>query len=133
MFRHTKIFFDNNTETEYTSFSTYLCLLFHIVAFDIKVLVIPWHQFLYTLFIPCVCRQHSSGLHHLQSIYLQGAPSFLERGKSPTVAGLDCKEDARRCPNGIAHTARLVSAGSMRMCIVVQQNNSTRELASLAR
>ena len=49
---HTKIIFNNNTETEYTSFGTYLCLLFHLVTFDIKALV-PWHQFVYTLFIPC--------------------------------------------------------------------------------
>ena len=52
MFRHTKIFFNNNTETEYTSCGTYLCLLFHIVLLDIKALV-PWHQFVYTLFISC--------------------------------------------------------------------------------
>ena len=44
--------FNNNTETEYTSCGTYLCLLFHIVVFDIKTLV-PWHQFVYSLFIPC--------------------------------------------------------------------------------
>ena len=30
-----------------------ICLLFHIVAFDIETLVIPWHEFVYTLFIPC--------------------------------------------------------------------------------
>ena len=53
MFHHTKIFFSNNTETEYTSFHTYFCLLSHILAFDIKALVKPWHQFVYTLFIPC--------------------------------------------------------------------------------
>ena len=51
-FRHVKIFFYNNTETEYASFGTYLCLLFHIVAFDFKAFV-PWHQFMYTLFVPC--------------------------------------------------------------------------------
>ena len=39
MFRHIKIFFNNNTEAEYTSFGTYLCLFFHIVAFDIKALL----------------------------------------------------------------------------------------------
>ena len=49
---HTKIFFNSNTKTEYTSFGTYLFLLFHIVTFDIKVLVVPWHWFVYTLFIP---------------------------------------------------------------------------------
>ena len=53
MFSHIKTFFNNNTETEYTSFDTYLSLLFYIVVFDIKALVIPWHQFVYTLFIPC--------------------------------------------------------------------------------
>ena len=31
----------------------YLCPLFHIVVFDIKALIVPWHQFVYTLFIPC--------------------------------------------------------------------------------
>ena len=36
---------------------------------------------------------------------------FLETGKSPTVPGQDSTEDVRRLPNGIAHAARLVSAG----------------------
>ena len=49
--------------------------------------------------------------HHLPSVYQQGAPSFLETGKSPTVPGPDCTEDAQICSNGIAHAARLVSAG----------------------
>ena len=48
MFRHTKIFLNNNTETEYKSFGTCLCLRFHIVTFYIKVLVVHWHQFMYT-------------------------------------------------------------------------------------
>ena len=48
MFHCTKIFFNNNAETEYVSCGTYLCLLFHIVNFDIKALVVPWHQFEYT-------------------------------------------------------------------------------------
>ena len=55
--------------------------------------------------------QHPSGLHHLQSIYQQGALSFMETAKCPMVPGPDCMEDGRRCPNGIAHAARLVSAG----------------------
>ena len=55
--------------------------------------------------------QHPSGLHHFRSVYQQGAPSFLETGNSPTVPGPDCTEDARRCPNGIVHAGRLVSAG----------------------
>ena len=92
-------------------FCTYLVLLFHIVTFDIKALDVPWHQFVYTLFIPCGRRQHSSGLHHLRNVYQQEAPSILETEKSPTVPGPDCTEDARRCPNGISHAARLVSAG----------------------
>ena len=65
---------------------------------------------MYTLFIPCSRQQHSSGFHHLQGIYQQGAPSFLETGKSLMVPGPNCTEDARRCPNEIAHAARLMSA-----------------------
>ena len=95
--------FNKNTETEYTSFGTYICLLSHIVAFDIKTLVVPWHHV-----VACLFNQHPSGLHRLRSIYHQGAPWFLKTGKSPTVPGTDCTEDARRCPNGIAHAARLV-------------------------
>ena len=87
-----------------------LCELFHIVAFDIKALI-PWHQFVYTLVIPCGRRQHSSDLYHLRSVYQQGVPSFLETGKSYTVPGPDCPEDVRRCPSGIAHAARPVSVG----------------------
>ena len=66
---------------------------------------------MYTVFIPRDRRQHSLGLHNLRNVYQQGAPSFLEIGKGPTVSGLDCTEDARICPNGIAHAARLVSDG----------------------
>ena len=54
--------------------------------------------------------QHPSRLH-LRRVYQQGGPSFLETGKCQTVPGPDCTEDARRYPNGIAHVARLVSAG----------------------
>ena len=35
-FHHTKIFFNNNTETVNTSFGTYFCLLLNIIACDIK-------------------------------------------------------------------------------------------------
>ena len=76
----------------------------HTIAFNIKALVVPWYQFVYTLFIPCG-RQHSSGLHHWRSIYQQG------KGRSLTVPDPDFTEDARRCPNGITHAARLMSAG----------------------
>ena len=47
------IFFNINTETECTSFGTYLSLLFLIVTFDVKALVVPWNQFVYILFITC--------------------------------------------------------------------------------
>ena len=81
MFRHTKIFFNNNTETEYTSCGTYLCLLFHIVAFDIKALVVHCHQFVYALFKSSGRREHSSGFHHMRSVCHQGAPSFFGNRK----------------------------------------------------
>ena len=55
--------------------------------------------------------QHPSGHHDLRSVYQQGAPSVLETGKSPTVPGRNCTEDARIYPNGIVHAAKLVSAG----------------------
>ena len=95
------------------------------VAFDIKALV-PWHQFVYTIVIPCGCRQHSSGIHHLRSVYQKGAPSFLETVRSTTVPGLDCAEDALRCPTGIAHAARLVSAGQYAdmHCRVTEQSHA---------
>ena len=35
----------------YTTTNT--CLPFHIVTFDIKAVVVSWHQFVYSLFIPC--------------------------------------------------------------------------------
>ena len=59
MFRHTKIFFNNSTETEYTSCGTYLCLLFHIVTFDIKSLVVPCHP-LHTMWPPTAFFRSSS-------------------------------------------------------------------------
>ena len=110
MFHHTKIFFNNNTETEYTSFGTYLSLHFHIAALDIKTLVVTWQQFVYTLFIPCGCLVIQLASFWSSPFAKQGAPSFLETGKRPTLPGLDCMEDARRCPTGIAHAAMLVSA-----------------------
>ena len=156
-----RYFFNSNTETQYTNFGTYLCLLLLIVAVDIKTLVVHWHQFVFTLVIPCGRRQNSSALHRLWSVYQQGPPSFLETGKSPTVSGPGCKEDARICSNVIPHafletgkvrwcqvrTVRrmledvpmefltqqgLCLPGSMRTCIVVHQNSSTWDLASSA-
>ena len=132
-----KLFFNNNnTETEYASFGSYLCLLFHIVAFEIEALVVPWHQFVYTLFIPCGCLVIERASFRSSSFAKRFPPrrSFiLDTGKSPTVPSLDCMEDARRCPNGIAHAARLVSAGQYADVHYLQHNNSTRELASSAR
>ena len=59
---------------------------------------------------PTRSQQRSSGLHHLRRVNQQGAP-FLETGKSSTMPGPDCMEDAWRCPNGIADAARFLSAG----------------------
>ena len=39
-------------ETEYAGFITHLHLLLHIVIVDIESLVIPWHQFIYSLLVP---------------------------------------------------------------------------------
>ena len=68
-----------------------------MVAFHIKALVVPWHQFVYTLFIPygrlVIQPGHDnnpSGPHHLRRVYQQGATSLLETEKGPTVPGSDC-------------------------------------------
>ena len=47
-----KIFIDNRKETEYAGFITHLHLLLHIVILDIEALILPWHQFTYSLFVP---------------------------------------------------------------------------------
>ena len=73
-------------------------------------------------------RQHPLCLHHLRIVYQQGAASFLETGKSLKVPGPDCTEDARRCPNVIARSARLVSAGrysDVHWCATEQFNART--------
>ena len=54
---------------------------------------------------------------HLRRVYQQGAPSFLETGKSPTVPDPDCTED-------VPMESLLCLPGSMRTC------NYTRELVS---
>ena len=64
--------------------------------------------------------QHPSCLRHLWSVYHQGAPSFFETEKSPTVPGSDCMEDARRYSNGIVHAERLVTDADMR-CRATEQ------------
>ena len=38
-------------------------------------------------------------IKHLPAELLQGAPSFFGNRKKSDVPGLDCTEDARRCPN----------------------------------
>ena len=92
-FRRTKIFFNNNTETEYKSFGTYLCLLFHVVTFDIKTRV-PWHQFLFTLFIPCgrlvIQAGHDSILQILITFeaFTSNALHFWKQEKSGARSGL---------------------------------------------
>ena len=88
-----------------------LSTISHSLLWHYKAFVVPWHQLVYILFIPCGFRQHSPGLQHMRSIYQQGDPSFSETGRSATIPGPACTEDARRCPNGIARAARLVSAG----------------------
>ena len=58
-------------------------------------------------------KHHSglSGLHHLRNVYQRAGSFIFGNGLSPTVPGTDWTEYARRCPNGIANEARLVSAG----------------------
>ena len=46
------ILIDNRKETEYTGFITHLHLRLHIVTVDIEALVLPWHQFTYSLLAP---------------------------------------------------------------------------------
>ena len=71
-----------------TSFGTYLYPLFHIVVFDVQALAIPWHQFVYTLFIPCghlvIQPGHDSILQVFitcEAFYWQGALHFWKREK----------------------------------------------------
>ena len=47
-----KIFIGNRKEKEYAGFITHLHLLLHIVSLDIEALVVPWHQFTYSLLVP---------------------------------------------------------------------------------
>ena len=54
-FCHPKIFIDNRKETEYAGFITHLHLLLHIVTLDNDALVVPWHQFTYSLLVPEGC------------------------------------------------------------------------------
>ena len=132
MFLHTKIFFNNNTETEYTSYGTYLCLLFHIVTFYIKVLAVPWHQFVYTssyhvaadsiLQVFIICEAFTSKM--LLHFYKQEKVRCQVR----TVRRI-----LENFPMKLLTQEALCLPDSMRTCIVVQQNNSTRELASSAR
>ena len=77
--------------------------------------------------------QHPSGLHHLRSVYLQGVPSFLETGKKVPLCHVRIvRRMLEDVPMEFLMQQGLYLPGSMRICIVVQQNNSTRELASSA-
>ena len=54
---------------------------------------------MYSLFIQCghpvIQPGHDSILHHLRSVYQQGATPFLEAGNNQTVIGRDCAEDVQ--------------------------------------
>ena len=94
---------------EYKLFDTYLCLFFHIVSLTLRYLYLGTSLCVPSLYHVAIClfNQHPSGLHHLRSVYQQGAPSFLETGKVRRCQ-VRTTEDPRRCPNEIAHAARLV-------------------------
>ena len=133
MFCHTKIFFNNNAETEYTCCGTYLCLLFHIVAFDIKALVISWHQLVYILVIPCGRLVIQSASFMSSSVvkrlparrsFIFGNRKMFDGARSGLYGG---------CSKMFQWNCSRSKACVCRACIVVQQNNSTRELASSAR
>ena len=124
---------NNNTKTEYTSFDTYPCLLFHIIVFDIKALVVP----ITSLCIP-------SSYHVAADRILQGLIIY-EAFTSKILIHFWKQEDVRRCQVRVVRrmleevTMELLKQqdlclpSCMRTCIVVQQNNSTQELASSAR
>ena len=50
-------------------YNTIAYILLHIVAFDIKALVVPWHQFVYTLVIPCGRLVTQSGHDSILQLY----------------------------------------------------------------
>ena len=83
---------------------THLHLLLHIVTLDIQALVVPWHQFIYSLLVPdgrlAIQPVHDSVLQVLimHVVYQQGASSSSRKGESPMVPGPDCMEDGRMCP-----------------------------------
>jgi hypothetical protein len=51
-FTFKKLFIDNRKEKEYAGFITHFRLLLHIVTLDTEALVVPWHQFTYSLLVP---------------------------------------------------------------------------------
>ena len=51
-FAITKICIDSRKEIQYAGFITHLHLFLHIVTLDIEALVVPWHQFSYSLLVP---------------------------------------------------------------------------------
>jgi len=46
------LFIDNRKEKEYARFITHLHLLLHIITLDFEALVVPWHQFTFSLLVP---------------------------------------------------------------------------------
>ena len=90
-----------------------LCLLFEIVAFDID----TCHTLAPVCVGPIPCSYHVAADSILLVFIICEAVTskvllhFWKQEKNPKVPGPDCTEDARRCPNGIAHAARIVSAG----------------------
>ena len=129
-----KIFFNNNTESEYASFGTYLSLLFHIVAFDIKALV-PWQQFVYSFMM-----WPPNYSTNILQVFI-----ICEAFTSKMLLNFWKHEKVRRCqvrtvrrmleddPMELRTQRGLCLPGSTQTCIFVNQNNSTRELASSAR
>ena len=73
--------------------------------------------------------QYPSDLHHLRSVYQQSAP-FLEKVRRFQVRTI--RRMLENVPMELFTQQGLCLPGSMRTCIVVQQNNSTREPASSA-
>ena len=78
-------------------------------------------------------RQHPSDLYYLRSVYQQGAPSFLEKEKVQRCQVRTVRRMLEEVPMEFLTQQGLCLPDSMWTCIVVQQNNSTRELVSSAR
>ena len=101
--------------------------------------VVLWHQLVYTFFIPCGHLVIQSGHDSILQVFI------ICQVFTSKVLHFGKQEKVRRCqiwtvrrmfediPMEFFTQQGLCLPGSMRTCIVVQQNNSTRELASSAR